>query len=192
MLRLILVPPAETTTARSWGIASRIQSRQPLRSKRCSSGTPVEVYVVGHLSCVFAGAPAIGDIAAAIKCRPLTCDGFGIVHVGQGVRAGSTSTILAPGAMAWAHSMSSELSKAQPAFGGGVVQAPLPLAYTLVKLGGAGMPKFVSKVARSEAAVGLSKASTMTIAPHPPVGCLVRRSRDRTPCRSALLCRHTP
>src|SRR6266481_9596376 len=76
----------------------------------------------------------------------------------------STRMIAALGAKTWAHSMSSDSSRAQPGSAGGALQAPLPFAKTFTNLA-AGKPKCVENAAKSDAASGLSYASTSAMAP---------------------------
>src|SRR5205814_7459868 len=81
--------------------------------------------------------------------------------------AASTRMILALGAIACAHSMSRDASSSHPPVGscGGLI----PLAKTLLKFA-VGRPNWAEKVARSVAAFGSSKASTMAITLLPPDG----------------------
>src|SRR5207248_3195432 len=69
----------------------------------------------------------------------------------------STSKMLAPGATAWAHSTSRDVSSDQLL--SGAVRVEPPLWLTLLKTG-SGKPKATSKRWRSDAMVGASNAST--------------------------------
>src|SRR5947208_16865913 len=81
--------------------------------------------------------------------------------------AASTRTILALGAIACAHSMSRDASSSHPPLGSG--GGLTPFAKTLLKFA-AGKPNWVENIARSVAALGSSKASTMAITLLPPDG----------------------
>ena len=73
----------------------------------------------------------------------------------------STRTMFASGAVAWAHSTSSDSSTAQPALSRGSRVPPVSLM--TLKLGGAGKPKVRSNVVRSELIRGALNASTMAM-----------------------------
>src|SRR6266566_8068739 len=79
----------------------------------------------------------------------------------------TTSTIFAPGAIAWAYCTSKLVSTLQPAslwcVSLGAKTGHPFWGHRIVKDGGAGMWNSASKVARSCATVGLPKASTMRI-----------------------------
>jgi len=64
----------------------------------------------------------------------------------------STRRMFAPGAIAWEYSTSSDVSCAQPTICGnfvGLNAGTLPTGRMILKLGGAGRPKPLSKVASS-------------------------------------------
>src|SRR5713226_6182386 len=70
----------------------------------------------------------------------------------------TTSTIFAPGAIAWAHSTSKVVSMVQPTSPRNVfrgLKVGHPAGQRIVKDGGSGMPKVVSKTLRSFRIVGL-------------------------------------
>src|SRR2546428_14112766 len=78
----------------------------------------------------------------------------------------TTSTISAPGAMAWAYCTSKLVSTLQPASSWCVswgAKTGHPSGHRIVKDGGAGMWNSASNVARACATVGLPEASTMRI-----------------------------
>src|SRR5260370_33094316 len=78
--------------------------------------------------------------------------------------AATPRTIFAPGAMAWAHSTSRLVSTVQLISACGMflgLNVGQPVGQRIVKDGGAGIPKVLSKTARSFVIVGLPKASTM-------------------------------
>src|SRR6058998_3110255 len=78
----------------------------------------------------------------------------------------TTSTIFAPGAMAWAYCTSKLVSTLQPASSWCVslgAKTGHPSGHRIVKDGGAGTWNSASNVARSCATAGLPKASTMRI-----------------------------
>src|SRR5579884_1082251 len=87
--------------------------------------------------------------------------------------AASTRRIRAPGAMAWTHSTSIEISMAHALFGLGYVVFP-PLSLTFLKqplaVVQAGSPYRWLKTARSASIVGASNgATTATFSPEPAV-----------------------
>ena len=86
----------------------------------------------------------------------------------------STSRIVAPGAIAWAHSTSSDSSSAQPL---SVFGCPCGVSFWKQLLHG--KPNCVSKAARSPETVGSSNASTIAIVcPAPQLAVPLQASAD--------------
>src|SRR5215467_10295540 len=163
-LRLIVVPPAATTSGETLGHsvpgASPVEAKNTtpdlmnLESKVVSPENSPPPQLLATSPPPAAATRLAATDSAASKLEKL-------------FDAASTRMILALGAIACAHSMSRDASSSQPPVGscGGLT----PLAKTLLKFG-TGKPNWIENTARSVAALGSSKASTMAITLLPPDG----------------------